>query len=338
MRKALTVLVMLAVAAFASDPRLIVLGGDARLMLDDYLEMWAYPGVIGDYEFVTGSSETGQSISDGWFGVTKNFGETTFGLTINNNDYMHEFIFSPGGWGAILSIDYAKFFNEDDNYQKETAIGLAWGTEIALFGDYTDLALGFGYDKSKTDDEENFNPYAGNLDAGASVRGHQDSFFNLFPIISAGLNQYSYGNDDTDLSISTISFDLGAGHNHMVAPKTQFVAGAFVGVSSLSYGGDFEDMDSEMSITIPRLTGGVEQSIGKWFVLRAGATSNTQYWSSGDNNEFTTSFNTNFGVGLKWDNFILDATIGEDFLHDGPYMVGGVGNGFLGQVAATYNF
>ncbi len=337
MRKALTVLVMLAVAAFASDPRLTVLGGDARLMLDDYLEMWAYPGVIGDYEFVTGSSETDQSISDGWFGMTKNFGETTFGVTINHDDYMHEFIFSPGGWGAILSIDYRKFTNEDENYQKETAIGLAWGTEIGLFGDYTDLALGVGYDKTSIDIEE-VNPYYGNLNAGASVRGHQDTFFNLFPIISVGLNQSSNGDDENDYSISTISFDLGAGHNHMIAPKTQFVAGAFVGVASLSYGGDYEDMDSQMTITIPRLTGGVEQSIGKWFILRAGATSNTQYWSSGDSNDFSTSFNTNFGVGLKWDNFILDATIGEDFLHDGPYMIGGVGNGFLGQVAATYNF
>jgi len=337
MRKALTVLVMLAVAAFASDPRLVVLGGDARLMLDDYLEMWAYPGVIGDYEFVTGGSETDQSMSDGWFGMTKNFGETTFGVAINHNDYMHEFIFSPGAWGAILSIDYNKFYNEEEIYQKETAIGLAWGTEIALFGDYTDLALGVGYDKTNIDLED-VNPYLGNLNVGASVRGHQDAFFNLFPIISAGFNQSSNGDDENDYSISTVNFDLGAGHNHMIAPKTQFVAGAFVGVSSLSYGGDYEDMDSQMTITIPRLTGGVEQSIGKWFILRAGATSNTQYWSSGDNNELTTSFNTNFGVGLKWDNFILDATIGEDFLHDGPYMVGGVGNGFLGQVAATYNF
>ncbi|MFO7626806.1 MAG: hypothetical protein R6V62_06085 [Candidatus Fermentibacteraceae bacterium] len=337
MRKALTVLVMLAVAAFASDPRLFVLGGDARLMLDDYLEMWAYPGVIGDYEFVTGESETDQNISDGWFGMTKNFGGTTFGLTINHNDYMHEFIFSPGGWGAILSIDYGKFYNEEEIYQKEAAIGLAWGTEIALFGDYTDLALGVGYDKTNIDIED-VNPYYGDLNFGASVRGHQDSFFNLFPIISVGFNQGSNGDDENDYSISNISFDLGAGHNHMIAPKTQFVAGAFVGVTSISYGGDYEDMDSQMIITVPRLSGGVEQSIGKYFILRAGATSNTQYWSWGDTNELTTGFNTNFGVGLKWDNFILDATIAEDFLHDGPYMVGGVGNGFLGQVAATYNF
>ncbi len=217
------------------------------------------------------------------------------------------------------------------------AVGLAWGTDIALFGDYTDLALGFGYNKD-SEDIEDVNPYTSGLNVGGSLRGHQDAFFNLFPIISAGFSQDGSGNDDTDESISTVSFDLGAGHNHMIAPKTQFVMGAFVGVTSISYGGDYEDMDSQMRITIPRITGGVEQSIGKWFILRAGATSNTEYWSSGDSNELTTDFTTNFGIGLKWDNFCLDATIGEDFLHDGPYMVGGVDNGFMSHVAATYNF
>lgn len=337
MRKALTVLVMFAVAAFASDPRLMVLGGDARLMLDDYLEMWAYPGVIGDYEFVTGSSETGGDVTDGWFGITKNFGDQTFGLTINHNDYMHEFLYSPGAWGMILSIDYHKFTNEEENYQKEMGVGVAWGTEIALFGDYTDLALGVGYDKTSVDIEE-INPYMSNMNLGASLRGHQDAFMNLFPIISVGFNQQGDGNDEEDYSTTTINFDFGAGHNHMIAPKTNLVAGVFAGVSSMSYGGDYEDVDSQLWITIPRITGGVEQHIGKWLVFRAGAVSNTRYWSSGDSNSMQTSFNTNFGVGLKWDNFILDATISEGFLHDGPYMIGGDSNGFMGEVAATYSF
>jgi len=34
----------------------------------------------------------------------------------------------------------------------------------------------------------------------------------------------------------------------------------------------------------------------------------------------------------------MDATIGEDFLHDGPDMIGGTGPGFMGQLAATYEF
>ena len=93
-----------------------------------------------------------------------------------------------------------------------------------------------------------------------------------------------------------------------------------------------------MWIEIPRVTGGVEQEIGKWLIFRAGAASVSEYYSTGDFNQFTSGFETNFGVGLHWDNFIMDATITEGFLHDGPYMVGGTDNGFMGSLAATYNF
>jgi hypothetical protein len=341
MMKVIVVMALLAVAAFASHPRLTVLGGDARLLVNDYLEMWAYPGVVGDYQFVTAASEEGDDMTDGWFGITKNFGDATFGVTVNHNDYMHEFIYSPGSWGAILSVDYNKeyvSFEGSEVYETETEIGLAWGTGIDLFGDYTDLAFGVGYGKVKWD-IENIDPYMNDFNMGASVRGHQDAFFNLFPIISAGFSQASMGSEDYESSMTDIVFDLGAGHNQMIAPKTNLVAGAFVGVQSRSFGGDGnEDMDSELWIAIPRLSGAVEQNIGKWLVLRAGATSQTQYHSYGDDNALTTSFQTNFGLGLKWDNFILDATIGEEVLHDGIYMVGGNSNGFLGSVAATYTF
>jgi hypothetical protein len=161
---------------------------------------------------------------------------------------------------------------------------------------------------------------------------------NLFPIISAGVDMYSEEPGDAEYSATTISLDFGAGHNKMIAQKTNLVFGVFAGLQSTSFGGDYEDADSQMDIYIPRITGGVEQMVGKWLVFRAGATSENVYYSSGDFNQFSTSFSTHFGVGLHWDNFTLDGTIGEDFLHNGPYMVGGESNGFLGSVAATYTF
>ncbi len=336
MRKAMLVLAILAVAAFASDPRLTVLGGDARLLVNDYLENWAYPGTIGDYQFVTGGSETAEDVSDGWFGMVKDFGETTFGVTVNHNDYMHEVLYSPGGWGAILSIDYDKQY-EEGIYTNDMAVGLDWGTDVDLFGNYTDLAIGVMYDKWSQDIEE-VNPYITNLGLGASVRGHQDGFFNLFPIISAGYTQYAVGDDDAEATMSDIMIDFGAGHNMKIAEKTNLVAGAFVGVESISYGGDGVEEDSDMYIMIPSLKGGVEQEVSHWLTFRAGATSSTVYHGKGDDNDMTTSYQTYFGLGLKWNNFTLDGTIGEGFLHDGPYMVGGNGNGFLSTVAATYTF
>ncbi len=344
MKLATTMALVIALAVSASYPRLVTLGGDARLMLDDYVEMWAYPGVISDYQFATGQSDSPSAYEDGWFGLVKNFQGTTLGVTINHGD-MIEVLYHPGAWGIIVGLDYDKATMVVESLEvTEKAMGfdVAWGTDVAFFGDYSDLALGFGYDKETESVGENPEVGESMFMAGGSVRGHQDGFINLFPVISAALTMTTEidGDEDTeDGKITEIMFDLGAAHNHMVAPKTQIIVGIFGGVSSTSYGGDpYEGADGQMAITIPRITGGIEQQVGKWICLRAGATSDTEYWSQGDSNSFSTSFNTNFGIGLMWDNFTLDGTIGEEFLHDGPYMVGGTSNGFMGQLAATYTF
>ncbi|MCK5133266.1 MAG: hypothetical protein KAR40_14075 [Candidatus Sabulitectum sp.] len=336
MRKLLIILALLAVAAFASDPRLTVLGGDARLLVNDYLEMWAYPGTIGDYEFVTGTSQSA-NVGDGWFGIVDDFGGNTYGLTINHNTYEHEILFSPGGWGAILSMDFNKYA-PNDTTRKDIEIGVAWGTDVPLFGDYSDLSFAVAYDKM-SQDVDTVETGTSDIDFAASLRGHGDDFFNLFPIITMGVN-INTNEMTVDLSLQTTKFilDFGAGHNKKVADRTNLVFGVFTGLESRSFGGDYVDEDSQMWITIPKITGGVEQEIGKWLIFRAGAVSNTRYYSKGDFNDFLTGYTTNFGFGMHWDNFAMDATISEGFLHSGPHMVGGNANGFMGSLAATYNF
>jgi hypothetical protein len=341
MRKVFVVVGLLAVTVFASDPRLTVLGGDARLLVNDYLEMWAYPGIIGDYEFVTGGSETGVNDNDGWFGIVDGFGSSTYGVAINHNGYSHEVLFSPGSWGAIASMDYGKFAPTDSTTQKDMKLGVVWGTDVPLFTDYSDLAIGAEFSNTSINYNEN-NWSSSNFGFRASLRGHRDGFFNLFPIVKAGINTQSKNTyADSSFSVTGINFELGAGRNRKVADKTNLVLGVFTSVQSTSYSGDYgenQTPDSEVWIDVPRVSGGVEQEIGKWMVFRAGAVSTTNYYVRGDFNQFTNSFDTNFGIGLHCDNFVVDATITEGFLHSGPYMVGGNANGFMGSVAATYNF
>ncbi|MCP4646810.1 MAG: hypothetical protein GY852_03625 [bacterium] len=339
MRKILIVLAVLAVTAFASDPRLTVLGNDSRLLINDYLEMWAYPGTIGDYGFVTGTSPDA-NVNNGWFGIVDEFGGSTYGLTVNHNGYEHEVLYSPGGWGAILSMDFNKFALNSDTTRKDIEIGVAWGTEVPLLADYSDLAFSVAFDKVSWDSEaDSLTTSATDIEFDASLRGHGDDFFNLFPIISVAVDMNT---DETteDVSLATTTFvvDFGAGHNKKVADKTNLVFGVFAGVESVSFGGDYEDVDSQMEITVPRISGGIEQEIGKWFIFRAGAVSTTRYFAQGDFNDFFTFYTSNFGIGMHWDNFTMDATITDDFLHDGPYLVGGESNGFMGSLAATYNF
>lgn len=338
MKKVLLVLAVISVAAFASDPRLTVLGGDARLLVNDYLEIWAFPGLISDYNFVTGSSQTA-AVGDGWFGVVDEFGGSTYGVAINHDGYEHEVLYNPGDWGVILSMDFNKFASDSVTTRKDTEIALAFGTDVPLFSNYSDLAIEVAFDKAAFSMYDSVDTNLTNLSFGATLRGHGDGFLNLFPIVSAGMEMET--NEMTvDVSLQETYFmvDFGGAHNKKVADKTNLVFGVFGELDLLSYGGDYVDVDSDMWITVPRITGGVEQEIGKWLVFRAGAISETIYYAKGDFNTLGTNYTTNFGIGMHWDNFMMDATISEGFLHSGPYMLGGNANGFMGSLAATYNF
>jgi len=348
MKLTVCVLAVLVAAGFAfSGPRLNVLSGDARLMLDDYNEIWAYPGTMAKYQFGIVTSESMYSESDagewglGWFGCIMDFDGVTWGATHNHGGDLLEVLYHNGNYGIIVGLDYSTMPADTMmNGEDVLAFDVAFGTEIDLFGDYTDLAIGAGYGSVEETGVDTTYGKATDLMVGASVRGHTDGLFNLFPIISAGFQQEKTEMGDYDFTESTISFDFGAGINKMYAPNTQFVVGAFMGVTNTSYSVSEGDApDSDMMINIINLKGGVEQQLLRWLVLRAGATSNTYYSKSGDADAaIGTSVDGRFGLGFEVGNFTLNADISQDFLHEGPYLIGGGANGFLGNIACIYDF
>ncbi len=344
MRLVTCLLVVFVAASFASDPRLAVMTGDARLLLKDYNEIWAYPGTMEKYEFATITSVAAEEPEDqygswqlGWFGAVKEMGGSMWGATHNHNGYMLEGLYHGGNFGLIVGIDYAS--TPGDTIvpsTDETAFGAAFGTELELFGDYTDLAVGASYESVTitVGEEESSNT---NLMAGASVRGHNDGLVNLFPIISAGFDQ----NDVQDsLSTTSINVDFGAGSNTMLAEKTLFVGGLFMGVTNISYSVDEgEAPDSWMGINILDFKGAIEQQLFNWMYLRAGGRSVTSYSKQGDADAtIGTSVSSRFGIGFEIGNFNLDAGISDNFLHAGPYIVGGEANGFMSDLSCTYSF
>ena len=220
MKLALIAVLAFAIAVSASYPRLVTLGGDARLMISDYVEMWAYPGTISGYQFVTGQSDSPQSVGDGWFGMVRDFDGTTMGATINHGNNL-EFLVHPGSWGLIVGVTYDKTTVDSVTNVKTTGFDANWGTDVGLFGDYSDLAIGFGYNKVATTMSD-VSTGPSDLTVGASVRGHQDSFFNLFPIISADLTMHTVddGIDSTANEKTTdIAFDLGAHTNEKLLDR-----------------------------------------------------------------------------------------------------------------------
>jgi len=348
------VLAVLVGAGFAIDgPRLNVLTGDARLMLDDFSEIWAFPGTMQKYQFGIVTSESDEygeagGWGLGWFGGVMDIDGVTWGATHNHNGDLLEVLYHGGSYGLIVGLDYAS--TPADSLtpgEAVTGFDVTFGTEIDLFGDYTDLAVGAGYAGVEISDVEYTLTKDTELMLGASVRGHQDGLFNLFPIISAGFSQmknefYDEGDVEYSETESDISLDFGAGINKMYAPSTQVVFGAFLGLTNTSFSTDQEDVDaadSQMYLRLADVKAAVEQHLTRWLVLRGGGHSVTSYSKTGDADAVIgTSLSSNFGLGFEISNFTIDADISQEFLHDGPWVVGGIGNGFLGNIACTYEF
>jgi hypothetical protein len=52
---------------------------------------------------------------------------------------------------------------------------------------------------------------------------------------------------------------------------------------------------------------------------------------------YTSGFFMDMGLGIKFGKFCIDAVLANDLLHDGPYLIGGWGNGFASMLSVTYN-
>jgi len=339
MKLTVCILAVLAMVAFASDPRLNVLArGDARLLIDDYNEMWAFPGTIADYQFVQISSVSGGDDWDlGWFGGVKQMGADTWGGTHNHNGYLLEALYHGGNFGIIVGLDYSSNVGDTTMTQDVFDFGLTFGTDIHFLGRETDLAIGGQYYSLTTTiaDEDNKDSF---FSGGISVRGdNEDALVNLFPIMSAAFYNASYENamDETMIAV-----DFGGGVNKMFTPSTRFIAGIFIGLENTSFSVDSGTApDSEMDIDILDISLGAEQQILKWLYLRGGADIVTDYVKVGDGDAvISTGYSDSYGIGFAIGNFALDAEISDVFLHDGPYIVSGNSNGFMSNLSCSYFF
>lgn len=343
MRAGIIALIILTVFSYASDPRLTVLTDDARLLLNDFNEMWAYPGTINKYQFcsINSISVEGMNGGDekwrlGWFGGVINSRGTSWGAVYNHNKHILDVLYNPGRFGIIAGVNYIE--NEAEGYgpleciKDQYSFSTSFGTGLAFPFEYSDISLGAEYFSLKYTSAES-SMKTTELQFNASLRGHMDhSFFNLFPVISAVFSRLDI--QDSTI-VTTISADLGIATNRMIAPETRLIAGAFIGVKNSSP----EDGDNTLNLDLIHIKAGIEQRINSWLLLRAGAVSITNRCKEGEKDAVvTTRVSSRFGLGFEISNFSLDAGISEGFLHNGPYMISGIPEGFLGSLSCTYYF
>lgn len=341
MRTGIIMLVFLSVFSHSSDPRMKVLTDDARLLLNDFNEIWAFPGTINKYQFCSISSITDEGNGNekwqlGWFGGVINSGGTSWGAVYNRDEHILEVLFNPGSFGIIVGVDYleneAEGFGPMEITKDQYSISGCFGTGLAFPFEYSDISLGGEYNSLELTAAETSSKTT-DLQFNASLRGHMDhAFFNLFPVISADFSRVDI--QDSTI-ITSISADVGIAANRMIAQETRLIAGAFIGVCNSSP----EDGDNMLILNLIHIKAGIEQRVNSWLLLRAGAVSITNRSEEGEEDAVvSTRISSRFGLGFEISNFSLDAGISEGFLHNGPYMISGSPEGFLGNLSCTYYF
>jgi hypothetical protein len=99
--------------------------------------------------------------------------------------------------------------------------------------------------------------------------------------------------------------------------------------------------------TLPGIYAGVESQIKPWLIGRLGAAQvyqnvkATEKLSRGRETESSSKasqFKLTFGLGLKFGSFLLDASINEGLLFDGPNFISGSNEIIAERISMTYNF
>ncbi len=127
---------------------------------------------------------------------------------------------------------------------------------------------------------------------------------------------------------------------------------AILGINAFGLSKETEDVrngakTTEKWTTLPGLYLGIESQITSWLCGRLGAIQIYQSYSkevkpqTGDkteDSEYSSSFELNFGFGIKLGDLTLDLLFNDGLLFDGPNFISGNNNRIANRISAIYEF
>lgn len=150
----------------------------------------------------------------------------------------------------------------------------------------------------------------------------------------------------TDYGVAQFAFGIGV--NYQINPKNLFVMGVegfgFTGAKVAETNGD---ENSITILTIPGVYVGVESNITSWLLGRFGGayvsqkftnTYKTKDGSETSESTYASQFKMTFGLGLKLGSFLLDASLNEGLLFEGPNVISGSNQTLSNRLSVTYQF
>lgn len=302
----------------------------------------------------------------------KKFGSMSLGLRLNRAyaKYETDGYYGESGWTSIEGDWYSAYDETDLNwYRNVLGFGAGLGFEMS-----PTLALELaGTYQSRTFKAENADGYTYENDgSGAYLLAARALWqwqpnVTVIPVVkfytmSADLKYSDSDVDFTPYEQSRSGWQMGLAGNWALNQNDLFVLGATFGHTNYSYtyseldegGQPVTYSDYEYNDTyVPVLFAALETRVNPWLTLRFGAQQGAFYSWEYKNNDtdyygdaYTGSekyhhswFSMNLGAGVKLGTLMLDATLNEDFVHNGPYLISGESTSYLfPKVSATYTF
>ena len=352
--------------ANSSDIRVAALGGESRF-LDDTVNLFRYPASAVNLPHIE------IALFDNWAGAAYPLSEKhAIGLFFNRpTSRTHELRkyaietgsehftqLHPKPWiDALYARRLGKLnFGISGQHYRDIANGAGYRANISA----SDITFGIGlHNKRNARIEVGFGLHRTNLEdsvAGTSTRQttegtgwHTDiratlplsNSFSLFPIVSITSDAFALEPETREVS----NWVAGVGLNSRPNQKVLAVVGVLIArnkTKSLSPdSGDNEILEW----SLPILSAGAEVQVGS-ILFRLGirnqnlvTESTTPTADSTENWRYMdVLFNANLGLGLEFGNVQIDGHLEQDFLRDGPHIIGGSrhGGGIFSAVSMTY--
>lgn len=147
---------------------------------------------------------------------------------------------------------------------------------------------------------------------------------------------------------SQLNLAAGIGINYELNEKNLLVIGIEgIGLSTTTTEVKEGPETTNSIMTLPGIYLGVESKINGWLIGRMGASqvyqSITETYKPYNEKEtettsYMTQFKMTFGLGITFGSFVLDASINEGLLFDGPNFISGSEEVIANRLSITYNF
>jgi len=365
----LIVVLLLSASLFATETRVISLGGVGFFMKDNS-NIYFFPGTINQYQGqVIGELRAKEAENTYTIGVNYPINDnSTFGLYLNrpagielpdnvvNNvtlnqttDFYYGMKSSSFDLGFRLSaaLDNYKL---QDTVTKESAHYFAFGA--GLSNEKTDIGLYAEMPGANHKEPGNYEDKWSGFNFGLMGRTFMGEKTKIVPIAAFMMGSSKADMDEdaeiADVDYSNMNIGLGVGLNHQIDEDNLLILGVeLFGMSKYKTEIDSGTTYDTSYVTMPGLYMGLESRINRWLTGRVGAaqvfeTEKTKSKPFGgtevESSEYFSDYSLYFGIGINFANFTLDAAINEGIFFDGPNFISGTTNAIANRLSLTYKF